>query len=122
MTQKEIAQHFLSLCAKGESRKAFELYAAKNLKHHNPYFKGDADALMIAMEEDDKRNPGKLFEIQRAIADGDLVAVHSHIRENADEPGMAVVHILRFDKDKIIEFWDIAQAVPEEKINENGMF
>jgi len=122
MNKKEIAQDLLSLFARGESRKAFELYAAKDLKHHNPYFKGDADSLMMAMEEDDKRNPGKVFDIHRAIEEGDLVAVHSHIRENTDEPGLAVVHILRFEGVKVVEFWDIAQAVPEEKINENGMF
>jgi predicted SnoaL-like aldol condensation-catalyzing enzyme len=122
MNKKEIAKDFLTLCAKGESRQAFELYATKNLRHHNPYFKGDADSLMIAMEDEGKRNPTKIFDIHRAIEDGDLVAVHSHIRENAQDQGLAVVHILRFEADKVVEFWDIAQAVPEEKINENEMF
>lgn len=122
MTRKEIAQQFLTLCAKGESRLAFELYAAKEMKHHNPWFKGDADTLMIAMEEEGIRNPTKIFDIQRSIAEDELVAVHSHLRENPADIGMAVVHILRFEENQIVEFWDIAQAVPKEWVNENSMF
>lgn len=36
--------------------------------------------------------------------------------------GAAVVHIFRFDDDRIVELWDIGQAVPEASVNENGMF
>lgn len=122
MTNKEIAGHYLSLCAKGLSRQAFELYAAQDFKHHNPYFKGDPESLIIAMEEEAKRNPTKIFEIQRAIEEGNLVAVHSHIREQADDPGVAVVHLFSFNAGKIAELWDIAQVVPDQVINENGMF
>jgi len=122
MTQKQIAQDFLKLCARGQSRQAFELYVGQDFKHHNPYFKSDADALMTAMEEEAKRNPTKIFEVQRALEDGDLVAVHSHIRQNSNDLGAGVVHIFRFQEGKIAELWDICQAVPTERINENGMF
>lgn len=122
MTYKDIAQHFLQLCAKGNSRQAFELYAAQDFKHHNPYFKGDAETMIIAMEEEAKRNPTKIFEILHAVEEGNLVAVHSHIREQADDPGVAVVHLFLFKAGKIAELWDIAQVVPDQIINENGMF
>lgn len=122
MTQKEIARHFLMLCAKGQSREAFNLYVGKDFKHHNPYFKGDAESLMIAMEQEAKRNPTKIFEIQRALEEDHLVAVHSRIRENKEDAGVAVVHILRFTEGRIAEMWDAGQAVPKDMINENGMF
>lgn len=122
MTNKEIAAHFLLLCAKGQSRQAFELYAAQDFKHHNPYFKANTEPLIIAMEEEAKRNPTKIFEIQRAVEEGDLVAVHSHIREDANDLGVAVVHLFLFNAGKIAQLWDIAQAVPDQVINENGMF
>lgn len=122
MTQKEIAQHFLMLCAKGESRQAFQLYAGQDFKHHNPFFKGDAQSLMTAMEKEAIRNPTKIFDIQRTIEEEDLVVVHSHIRENATVAGVAVIHIFRFHADKIEELWDIGQAVPNGMINENGIF
>jgi predicted SnoaL-like aldol condensation-catalyzing enzyme len=119
---KEIAKDFLILCARGDSREAFKKYAASNFKHHNAYFKGDADTLMIAMEDNAKETPDKVFNIQRALEDGDEVAVHSHIRMTKEDPGYAVMHIFRFENDKIAELWDFGQAVPKDPVNENGMF
>ena len=119
---KEIALDFLVLCARGDSREAFRLYAGPGFRHHNAWFKGDADTLMVAMEESARMNPDKIFEVQRALQDGDLVAIHSFIRQNQEDKGAAVVHIFRFEGDKIAEMWDFGQAIPEEEINENGMF
>jgi predicted SnoaL-like aldol condensation-catalyzing enzyme len=48
--------------------------------------------------------------------------MHSHVRHNATEPGYALVHIFRFRGDHIVEMWDIAEAVPAQTPNENGMF
>jgi predicted SnoaL-like aldol condensation-catalyzing enzyme len=121
-TKKESAQHFLKLAAAGNSREAFKLYVGAAFKHHNVYFKGDANTLMIAIEEDAKRSPDKIFEIQRALEDGDLVAVHSRFRQNPNDTDYAVIHIFRFEGDKVVELWDFAQAAPAETINENGMF
>ncbi|MFZ1514413.1 MAG: hypothetical protein WAT21_03380 [Saprospiraceae bacterium] len=72
MTKKEIAQDFLTLAARGQSRKAFELYVADHFKHHNAYFKGDGNTLMTAMEENAQNNSNKIFEIQRALEDENL--------------------------------------------------
>ena len=64
----------------------------------------------------------KVLDVKCALEDGDLVAVHSHVRLRATEPGFAAVHIFRFEDDRIIEMWDVVQAVPEESPNANGMF
>lgn len=122
MTNKQIAQDFLKLASRGQPRKAFELYVADNFRHHNAWFKGDGQSLMIAMEENAKKTLDKVFEIQRALEDGNLVAVHSRVRQTPNDLGAAVIHIFRFENDKIVELWDFGQAVPENMINENGMF
>ncbi|MDF9798697.1 putative SnoaL-like aldol condensation-catalyzing enzyme [Catalinimonas alkaloidigena] len=122
MTTKEIAQDFLQLAAQGASREAFRKYVGQNFKHHNAYFKGDGQTLMLAMEEDARQNPDKIFEIQRALEDGNLVAVHSRISQKPEDLGMAVMHIFRFEEGKIAELWDFGQAVPPNMPNENGMF
>lgn len=122
MTLKEIGRDFLNLCAFGNPKKAFELYAHKNFKHHNAYFKGDANSLMIAMEESAKQNPNKVFENNKIIQEENLVAVHSYIQQTENNSEYAVVHILKFENNKIIEAWDIIQPFPEKIINENGMF
>jgi predicted SnoaL-like aldol condensation-catalyzing enzyme len=121
-TNKERAQEFLKLAAKGQSREAFNLYVGAGFKHHNVFFKGDAETLMLAMEANAANSPDKVFEIQRTLQDGDLVAVHSHVRQRPNELGAALIHIFRFVDDKIVELWDFGQTVPSNVINEYGMF
>ncbi len=77
---------------------------------------------MAAMEENAAKNPDKVLEIQRALQDGDLVAVHSRVRQKPGDLGGAVVHIFRFQGNLIVELWDIGQEVPKDSPNEYGMF
>jgi len=119
---KQIATDFLMLASKGKTREAFGKYVDKKFKHHNIYFKGDGESLMIAMEDNARKNPNKFLEIKKTLQDGNLVATHSHVRQNPGDPGAAVVHIFRFEDDKISELWDLGQPVPLETVNENGMF
>ena len=119
---KQSAIDFLNLAAHGDARTAFRNFVAKGFKHHNVYFKGDGETLMLAMEENAKQTPEKVFEVKRALEDGNLVAVHSHVRQKPTEPGAAVIHIFRFEEGKIIELWDFGQEVPADTIIENGRF
>jgi len=122
VSHKDAAISFLRLAASGKAREAFQKCVGSNFRHHNPFFRGDADSLRIAMEENAAKNPKKALEVQHALEDGDLVAVHSHVRQNPDDRGAAVVHIFRFEGDRVVELWDMGQPVPENSPNENGMF
>lgn len=119
---KQIAQEFLINASSGNARPYFEKYVHPDFKHHNVFFKGDAQTLLEATEENAKNNPNKTFEIKRAMQDGDLVAVHSHATMKKDDPGFALIHIFQFKEGKIIEMWDFGQAVPAKMVNEHGMF
>lgn len=119
---KEVAMDFLRLAASGHIRDAYSKYVSPAFFHHNPFFRGDGDSLMLAMEENAAKHPNKVLKIQRALAEGELVAVHSHVMLNPGDPGVALVHIFRFENAKIVELWDIGQAVPEIVPNEHGMF
>ncbi len=121
-TLKEKALSFLNLIVSGNIREAYEQFIGPNFCHHNPYFRGDAESLMLAMEENAVQNPHKIFEVKLAIEEGDKVSVYSHIRQNPDDRGAAVVHIFLFENDKVVELWDIGQPLPEKSPNENGMF
>lgn len=116
------ATSFLKLASGADVRRAFALYVAPNFKHHNPYFRGDAEALATAMEENVKDFPEKKFNVERVLADDDLVAVHSRVQLKSDMPEMSLVHIFRFEGDRIAELWDIGMPTPDKLINENGMF
>ena len=90
--------------------------------HHNAYFPDDVASLVKGMDENARLFPNKIFEVQRAISENDIVAVHSKFQMNVDEPFYSVMHIFRFQNGKIAEMWDFAQMVPENSPNKNGMF
>ncbi len=68
--------------------------------------------------------PNNRGEIKHALADGDLVALHVHNRRSPEMRGNAVVDLFRIENGKVVEHWDVVQAIPEpEKAkNNNTMF
>lgn len=122
MEHKEKAVSFLRLVASGKVREAFGNYVSSDFHHHNPFFRGDADSLMLAMEESAEKSPQKIFDVKRVLQEGDFVMVHSHVKQSPDDRGGAVVHMFRFQDGLIVELWDVGQAIPESSPNEYGMF
>lgn len=120
-TIKDSAIAFLKLAATGRAREAFDKFAAPGFHHHNPYFAADAKSLMGGMDDNARENPGKRLDVQRALEEGDLVAVHSYVKHRPDDRGAVVVHIFRFEGDRIAELWDVGQPIPETSANVNGM-
>lgn len=122
MAHKEIAVAFVKAVASGHVREAYEQHVGKGFKHHNPFYPGDATSLMKAMEEGAKRNPSKVLHVHAAIEEGDRVVVFSHVRQKPTDAGGAVVHIFRFEANRIVELWDVWQEIPKDSVNEYGMF
>lgn len=119
---KEKAVSFLQLVAAGNVDEAYERFISSDFCHHNPYFRSDADSLRAAMKGNAAETPNKTLEVKHAIEEGEIVALHSHIKQNPEDLGAAVVHIFRFHDGQIVELWDLGQPVPAESTNENGMF
>jgi predicted SnoaL-like aldol condensation-catalyzing enzyme len=120
--RKDLAVSFLQAAASGRVREAYGKHVDDAFKHHNPYFPGTADALMTGMEENARQNPQKRLDVLHTVEEGDFVAVHSRVQHNPDHRGAAVVHLFRFEGDRIAELWDVGQEVPAETVNRNGMF
>ncbi len=121
-SNREIATSFFDLVVSGEFRKWFDKHTSHDFIHHNQYFKGDRESLILAIEEDARKNPDKQVEIKLILEDGDLVTTYSHAKQNPDDPGFALAHIFRFVDSRVVEVWDINQAILEDSPNENGMF
>lgn len=122
MTHKEIATEFLELAAAGRAAEAFPRFVAPAFRHHNAYFPGDSKSLMNAMDENAKQFPAKTLAVHLLIEEGDKVATFSKVTHTLNEKGAAVVHIFRFEGDKVAELWDVGQEIPEDSPNQNGMF
>jgi predicted SnoaL-like aldol condensation-catalyzing enzyme len=121
MNKKDIAISFLRLASSSDVRKAYEQYVHPQFRHHNAYFKGDRESFLKAMEENAKQFPNKTYQTLRVLEDGNLVAVHGKVVLSPDSQ-WSVIHIFRFEDDKIIESWESSQQVLKDSPNENGIF
>jgi predicted SnoaL-like aldol condensation-catalyzing enzyme len=120
---KEVVTQFMTkLYIDKQPREAFETWVEPGYIQHNPLAATGRDAAIAFFEPFYNSHPDASYSIKRIIAEGNLVAVHSHAVFTPGERGLAVVDILRVDRCKIAEHWDVAQPVPEKPANSNGMF
>lgn len=121
-TKAETAVSFLKLAASGNVGEAYGNFISPEFRHHNPYFPGDAESLKAGMAEAAAKFPDTTLEVQHIFEEGGLVAVHSRVQHGPDELEISVVHIFRFEGDRIAELWDVGQQQPKDSPNEYGMF
>lgn len=104
-------------------QEAVDQYIGKTYIQHNPSVADGGQAFIDSFAPFLKENPGSRAEIKRIAAEGDLVFMHVFSRASAQDRGEAVVDIFRFDHDgKIVEHWDVIQAVPEKTASGHSMF
>ena len=121
-SNKNAAVSFLKMAASGKVQEAYSKFVGEGFRHHNPFFEGSAESLQAGMQANALQNPDKVLDVKRVIAEGELVAVHSHVQQKPGERGAAVVHIFRFENGRIVELWDLGQPLPDESPNQFGMF
>jgi predicted SnoaL-like aldol condensation-catalyzing enzyme len=121
MNKKDIATSFLGLASSGHVREAYEQFIHPQFRHHNAYFKGDRESFLEAMEENAQQFPNKTYETLRVLEEGNLVTVHGKVKLSPDSQ-WSVIHIFRFENNKIIESWEASQQVLKDSPNENGLF
>jgi len=123
LTPKEVATRFMTrFYVDKKVREAFETWVDPGYVQHNPMAATGRDAAINFLEPFFAQHPDIHYSIARIIADGNLIAVHSHGKFAPDDRGIAVVDILRVEGCKVMEHWDVVQAVPEKSANSNGMF
>jgi predicted SnoaL-like aldol condensation-catalyzing enzyme len=101
---------------------AVEKYLGPYYRQHNPGAADGAEAFVAFVKGFTAAFPALHFDFRRFIAEGDLVAVHSHLVRQPQDRGMAVMDIFRIENNKIVEHWDVLQEIPESPANSNTMF
>lgn len=89
---------------------------------HNPMARTGANGLKDFLDWARAQSPDAEHRVKRVFADGDHVIAHVHVIINPGERGNAVVDIFRIEDGRIAEHWDVAQVVPADSANSNGMF
>ena len=119
---KKSAIAFYRTAYLGDPAKAVELYVGAEYIQHNPLVGNGKLAFIDYFTDMAAQYPGKEIEFVRAIAEEDLVALHTH----QTWPGngeYVTMDFFRFDAEgKIIEHWDAIQEVPNETKSGNSMY
>lgn len=120
---KELVRTFYEdVFVRHQAKEAAEKYLAPDYKQHNPHVPTGRQPFIDYFVPYFAKQTEARSEIKRILADGDLVAVHVHAKRTKDDRGTAVVDIFRVKGGKIVEHWDVLQAVPEQSAHANTMF
>ncbi|WP_373514301.1 ester cyclase [Persicitalea sp.] len=119
---KKNAVAFYKMAYEGNPRKAVEVYVGDEYIQHNPVVADGPEAFIGYFECMQAEYPDKTIEFVRAIAEGDLVALHTHQIWPGDDQYITMDFFRFDDAGKIVEHWDSIQQIPKESANENTMY
>jgi predicted SnoaL-like aldol condensation-catalyzing enzyme len=119
---KENAIDFYRMAYLGKPTEAVERYVGGQYIQHNPLVGDGKQAFIDYFTKMAKDYPEKQIEFLRAVAEGDLVALHTHQSWPGDQD-YVTIDFFRFDEHgKIVEHWDSIQPVANETKSGNPMY
>ena len=123
---KKIVTDFFDLAftERKPTQAALKYISATTYIQHNPEGKDGRDTFINGFAKYVENGTLRCTR-KRTIAENDLVAIHNHCIDNPADPkdrGQAFVDIFRVQDGKIVEHWDVGQAVPEKSENSNTLF
>ncbi len=119
---KDNAIAFYRTAYSGDPAKAIEKYVGPEYIQHNPLVGDGKQPFIDYFDEMARDYPDKEIEFVRAVAEGDLVALHTHQTWPGHEH-YVTMDFFRFDENgKIIEHWDSIQEIPGESKHGNTMY
>ena len=119
---KKNAIEFYRMAYEGNPRKAVELFVGSEYIQHNPLVGDGKEPFINYFEKMAADYPDKSIEFVREIAEGNLVALHTHQIWPGNEE-YVTMDFFRFDDfGKIVEHWDSMQQIPNGSENNNTMY
>lgn len=120
--KKIVTEFYEGVFLKHQVKAYADQYIGNQYIQHNPEVPDGKAPFVDFFTGYFKENPDAKSVIKRAVAEDDLVFLHVHSTQNAQDLGVAVVDIFRIENGKIVEHWDVQQDVPTPTANTNTMF
>jgi len=117
-----IAMEFYDLLLNQKDWEAGSKMIGNRYVQHNLNAPDGVEGVKAHIEMLRESYPDNRGEIKRAFSRDDLVALHIHNKRSPEVRGNAVVDMFRIEDGKVVEHWDVVQAIPENALNDNTMF
>lgn len=119
---KRNAIAFYEMAYMGDPAGAVEKYIGDEYIQHNPDVDNGTEGFITYFEKMRDEYPDKRIEFVRAVAQDDLVAVHTHQIWPGDDDYITMDFFRFDDNGKIVEHWDAMQKMPSETKSGNTMY
>ena len=119
---KKNAIAFYKTAYEGNPKDAVQHYVGSEYIQHNPDVADGLKGFINYFERMQKEYPDKSIEFVRCIAEGNLVALHTHQTWPGNDEYVTMDFFLFDDNGKICEHWDAIQQIPPESANPNTMY
>ena len=119
---KSNAIAFYKMAYEGNPQQAIDQYVGDEYIQHNPTVEDGTQGFVDYFEKMQIEYPDKSIEFVRCIAEGNLVALHTHQTWPGNDQ-YVTMDFFRFNANgKICEHWDAIQQVPQESANPNTVY
>jgi len=107
----------------GRAAEAVRTYVANDFVQHSAHIAQGKQALVAYFETHaaERAASGRHSELARVLADGDLVLTHRRVTSESDPRGQAYADLYRVRDGKVVEHWDVIQAIPAFSVAGHSM-
>ncbi len=119
---KHNAIEFYRTAYLGNPVEAVDKYVGDRYIQHNPLVGDGTQPFIDYFTQMAEQYPDKQIEFVRAVAEGELVALHTRQIWPGNEEYVTMDFFRFDDAGKIVEHWDAIQQIPAESKNGNTMY
>jgi predicted SnoaL-like aldol condensation-catalyzing enzyme len=88
---------------------------------HNPTVASGKAAFIQFVKGLNTQFPQARIDLRRVVAQDDLVVTHGRFTISPADRGSAVADIFRLERGKVVEHWDVIEAIPPTTVSGNPM-
>jgi predicted SnoaL-like aldol condensation-catalyzing enzyme len=119
---KRVVTEYYTQLDKNHNLNAVDRFVSPSVVQHDPALANGSAAVKDAYSAQFAAFPQTTATEEMTIAEGDLVMIRYHAKDNSADLGQAVTEIFRVKNGKIIEHWGTQANVPATSANNNTMF